>query len=73
MLKIRLDTSRFKPRLSMLKIHLVTSRFKPRPYFKIKSPYDLIMVVKIPVPTADNNLTTDKLYYDITDLKQYNL
>ena len=30
------------------------------------------MVVNMPVPTADNNLTTDKLYYDITDLKQYN-
>ena len=31
------------------------------------------MVVKMPVPTADNNLTTDKLYYDITNFKQYNL
>ena len=31
------------------------------------------MVVKMPVPTADHKLTTDKLYYDITDFKQYNL
>ena len=54
----------------MLKIRLDTSRFKPRLNFKIKSPCDLIMVVKIPVPTADNNLTTDKLYYYITDFKQ---
>ena len=73
MLKIHLITSRFKPRLSLPKTPPATPRFKPRPSFKIKSPYDLIMVVKIPVPTSDNNLTTDKLYYDITDFKQYNL
>ena len=57
----------------MLKILVITSRFKPRLILKIKSPYDLILVVKMPVPTAENNLTTDKLYYDITDFKQYNL
>ena len=73
MLKICLDTSRFKPRLSLPKTPPATPRFKPRPSFKIKSPCDLIMVVKMPVPTADKNLTTDKLYYDITDFKQYNL
>ena len=50
--------------------YFLSLQIQTRTHFKIKSPYDLIMVVK---PTADNNLTTGKLYYDINNFKQYNL